>query len=99
MIENIWKTFVIGLSIRAGSTYRDNSCVIHNVLNVPCHPKYDLRNLVYVLAVIKILQLSFGRTIHSVQLPKREPQAGLYGFISGYGLTNENTRSVSNHLW
>lgn len=89
---------VIGLSIRAGSTFRDKGGVIRNVLKAVSHPKYNPRSLDYDVAVLKIVQLSFGRTIQSVQLPTREPQAGFYGFVSGYGLTSENAKSGSNHL-
>ena len=88
----------IGLSIRAGSTYQDRGGVIRNIVRVICHPKYNSRNLDYDAAVLKTPQLPFGRTINSVQLPIREPQAGFYGFVSGYGLTNENAKIGSNHL-
>ena len=86
------------MSIRAGSTYQHQGGVVRNVLKVVVHPQYNPLNLDYDVSVLKVLQLSFGRTIRAVQLPSREPQAGFYGFVSGYGLTHENGKSGSNQL-
>ncbi|CAO1393888.1 unnamed protein product [Diamesa tonsa] len=91
-------TSVYGLSIRAGSTYQHKGGVVRNVLRIVVHPKYNPLNLNYDVSVFKIQQLSFGRTIRSVQLPSREPLAGFFGFVSGFGLTNENGKNGSNQL-
>lgn len=86
------------MSVRAGSTYQHKGGIIRNVLKIVLHPSYNPLNLDYDVSILKIPQLSFGRAIHSVQLPTREPQAGFYGFVSGFGLTNENGKSGSKQL-